>query len=137
VLALIRDGEQAPGTYVSAFAVGNLMWAALWFGITIRGYQMARRRRWVEHRRLMIYSFALTLAIMWSRVVIGVAESHAIPGFNLVAFFEIIGWLPWVGHLLAAQWWINRTSRRPLALPATASSAGMTDTQPQLLPVQR
>jgi len=118
VLVLVaqhRDGSRI-GTYLSSFAVGSLVWAVLWFGVTLRGYLLARQHRWVEHRRMMIYSFALTLAIMEGRPLITLAANNTISNFNLVAFFELMGWLPWVTHLLVAQWWLNRTARRPLVM---------------------
>jgi drug/metabolite transporter superfamily protein YnfA len=117
LFALHRDGDRI-GTYLSSFAIGSLVWATLWFGVTVRGFQMALQRRWVEHRRMMIYSFALTLAIMEGRPLNTLAVKNTFSQWNLTAFFELMGWMPWVLHLLVAQWWLNRTARRPLVLPA-------------------
>lgn len=122
VLGAMRDGPRF-GTHLNAFAVGSTLWAILWLATTVRGVYLARRRRFAEHRRMVIYSFALTLAIMYSRPLIIMAAFNAVPGWDFAAFFENMGWLPWVVNLLIAQWWLNRTARRPLALPPSAVPA--------------
>jgi Predicted membrane protein (DUF2306) len=131
ILGNLRDGPRFD-TYLNAFAVGSTIWAVLWFGTTARGLFLARRRRFVDHRRMMVYSFALTVAIMYSRPLLIVAYTNALPIFNFAAYFENIGWLPWVANLLIAQWWLNRTARRPLALPPSVVPA-----QPELTPAPR
>jgi hypothetical protein len=116
--SVVRDSEQGVASAGTSLTVGNSICVVLWFGTTLLAWRMARRRRFAEHRRLMIYSFALTLSILYSRPLIGVAISGVIPGFTLETFFHNVGWLPWVVNLIFAQWWLNRTARRPLALPA-------------------
>src|SRR5215218_2108263 len=49
--------------------VSSVMMALLWLGITLTGFAMARRKRFVEHRRWMIRSFALTTSIILNRFV--------------------------------------------------------------------
>ncbi|GLW12367.1 hypothetical protein Misp01_74950 [Microtetraspora sp. NBRC 13810] len=44
------------------------MLALLWLGSTAAGYRMARRRRFAEHRRWMLRSFALTFSIITNRI---------------------------------------------------------------------
>ncbi|HEU4421855.1 MAG TPA: DUF2306 domain-containing protein [Pilimelia sp.] len=104
-----------------SIAIGNSMWAVLWFGTGIRGLMYARQRRFADHRRLMIYSFALTMAILWTRPF--AVAAFTIPGFDMKWFVENVGWIPWVVNLLIAQWWLNRTARRPIELPASARNA--------------
>jgi hypothetical protein len=103
-------------------ATGNLLLSALWFGTTVAGFRMARRRRFQEHRRWMIRSFALGMSIVVNRlwgvlmlvVVIPLitttdAEAEAL----MMPAFTATVWLSWVVNLLIAEWWIERTSRRP------------------------
>lgn len=116
VLGALRDGPLFD-TYFKAFSVGSTVWAILWLFTAARGLYLIRRRRIAEHRRMMVYSFALTLAILHSRIVVIMASTEAIPGVNFFAFYEVMGWLPWIAHLLVAHWWLNRTAHRPLALP--------------------
>jgi hypothetical protein len=46
----------------------NVLLALLWLFTTTAGYRMARQRRFVEHRRWMVRSFALTMSIITNRV---------------------------------------------------------------------
>lgn len=98
-----------------SISTGNATWAILWFITGVKGLQYARRRRFVDHRRLMIYSFALTTAILWTRPFAVVAFS--VPGFRIDWFIENVGWFPWVLNLIIAQLWLNKTAKRPVEVP--------------------
>lgn len=115
--------------FISGQVIGGTLWAFLWFGVTVAAYNAGRKRRFVEHRRLMVYSYALTLAILWSRIVLVIVKD--IPGFKLIWFFENTNWLPWVVNLLVAQWWLNRTAARRRAArakpPAVVAQAPTAD----------
>lgn len=115
-LVVIRTQELDGATTSNVVGFGLL--AILWFLTTVGAFQAARQGRFADHRRLMIYSFALTVSIIWSRVAFGIGM--AIPGFDLRWVQDNTGWLPWVINLLVVQWWLNRTAKRPLDLPATA-----------------
>jgi uncharacterized membrane protein len=91
--------------------VGNSAWAILWIVTSLRAYQLARLRRFADHRRVMIYSFALATAILWTRPFAVIA--FTVPGFDPRWFAENVGWVPWVLNLTIAQLWLNRTIRRP------------------------
>ncbi|WP_165436408.1 DUF2306 domain-containing protein [Amycolatopsis suaedae] len=121
VVLIVLRARETTEFLGAATGVGNSVWAVLWFGTTLAGVRFARQRRWAEHRKMMIYSVALTLAIMWSRILFIGALS--IPDFNLAYFFAAVAWLPWISHLLIARWWLSRTSTRPLALPASVTPA--------------
>ncbi|MEU9826071.1 DUF2306 domain-containing protein [Micromonospora chersina] len=112
-LIVIRGGDL--GTVSTAVPVGFGVLTVLWVWTTWRGVRYARLRRFADHRRMMIYSFAFTLSIIWSRVAFIVAMM--IPGSDMRWVGENTGWFPWVFNLLVAHWWINRTARRPLQLP--------------------
>ncbi|MFI9010498.1 DUF2306 domain-containing protein [Actinosynnema sp. NPDC053489] len=102
--------------------VGNVLMGALWLAFTVTGYRMARRRRYVDHRRWMIRSFALTASIMSNRVWAVVATIALTPrldttfGGSPVALSQAVSglaaWLGWVVPLLVAEWWLERGDAR-------------------------
>jgi uncharacterized membrane protein YozB (DUF420 family) len=110
--------------------VGNLVGAALWLIVTIVGWRMARQRRYGEHRKWMIRSFALTMMIVLSRVltvpaVIGLsAQVDTTFGGSeelmLHSATSISIWLSLITSLLLAEWWLERKVSR--ARPARAGT---------------
>jgi Predicted membrane protein (DUF2306) len=48
----------------AAGSTGNAIDAILWLATTVAEFRMARRHRYAEHRRWMIFSVALCLRIM-------------------------------------------------------------------------
>jgi Predicted membrane protein (DUF2306) len=121
VLADMRDGARI-GTYMAGFLTGNVIFALLWLGFTVRAFLAARKHQYAKHRRLMVYAFALTLAIMWTRPFRVMAEDGTVPYWTMASFLENMGWFPWLTNLAIAHWWLNRTRKRPLVLPANVSS---------------
>lgn len=118
---LIVFRTQSDGETPTTLVVGFSMLSILWVVTTVAGFQHARQRRFADHRRLMIYSFAMTLSIMWSRFAFMVAMG--IPGFDMRWIEENTGWFPWVVNLIFAQWWLNRTARRRTPARTTAARA--------------
>lgn len=100
--------------------VSGVLMAVLWLSITLTGFRLARRGRFVEHRRWMIRSFALTASIILNRFVGTAAYFALLPGLdtsfagNEVWLAQvtagITGWLSWTLALLAAEWWLERTA---------------------------
>jgi hypothetical protein len=94
--------------------VSNVMLATLWLITTLTGWRMARQRRFAEHRRWMIRSFALTLSIMVNRVLGAVLLLILSPQLDttfhgdealLIQTIAGIGtWLGWTLSLLTAEW---------------------------------
>src|SRR5687767_8051593 len=92
--------------------VSNVMLALLWLTFTVTGYRMARQRRYVEHRRWMIRSFALTASIITNRIwgviafLVLTPQLHTTFGGNETMLAWTIaglaGWLGWVVSLLIA-----------------------------------
>ncbi|HEU5475593.1 MAG TPA: DUF2306 domain-containing protein [Actinophytocola sp.] len=95
---------------------GNAIGGLLWLAATIAGFRAARQRRFAAHRRWMIYSFALTLQIVWGRVLLLVLP--LVPGYDAAdphtqdIVVEAISWLGFVINLLAAQFWLEWTARK-------------------------
>ena len=116
--------------------VSNVLLASLWLTFTITGYRMARQRRYAEHRRWMIRSFALTASIITNRIW-GVA-AYLLLAPHLQTTFEgsekmlgwtvagLATWLGWVVTLLFAEWWLEG-SREPVTVSVDARSADRPD----------
>ncbi len=102
--------------------VGTVLMGSLWLVFTAVGFRMARQRRFVDHRRWMIRSFALTASIMSNRIWTAVAAVTLSPrldttfGGSEVALLQAVaglaGWLGWVVPLLVAEWWLERGDAR-------------------------
>ena len=90
--------------------LGLAAMAVLWITTTSVAYVMVRRHRYLEHRRWMLYSFALALGTSWGRVI----SVFATPGMDIdvALFFDISSWLGWVVSLLAVHWYVERTNDR-------------------------
>ncbi|WP_306365822.1 DUF2306 domain-containing protein [Nocardiopsis sp. CC223A] len=103
--------------------VGNLSIAVLWLAVTLLGWRAARGRRFTDHRVWMLRSFALTMSIVLSRVLGGLAILALVPwletGFGgdedlLVQSATAIGvWLSALLSLGLAEAGIRRWGRRP------------------------
>ncbi|MBE1469410.1 DUF2306 domain-containing protein [Kibdelosporangium phytohabitans] len=91
-----------------AGAIGNTLSGALWLGTTFAGFAAARRRRFAEHRRWMIYSFALALHIVWGRVFGLMAEHFPWFAVDGQIIKEWSGWFGVAFNLAVAWWLLNR-----------------------------
>jgi predicted membrane protein DUF2306 len=100
----------------------NLLLAVLWLGCTLAGWRMARQRRFADHRRWMIRSFALTASIITNRIwgaIIGITLAPQLEttfhGDGVLFSWVVAGlttWLGWTVPLLAAEWWLERSRNR-------------------------
>lgn len=123
--------------------MSTIMTSVLWVGTAVAGYRMARQRRFDDHRRWMVRSFALTLSIILSRIL-GVVYDHTIlpqPDTQdiaqLIAWGQaragLASWPGWILPLLFAEWWLvergsgarhkARQARRRAALAASKTRA--------------
>ncbi|MCF6470886.1 DUF2306 domain-containing protein [Nonomuraea sp. MG754425] len=96
----------------------DVILALLWVGCTMAGWRMARQRRFVDHRRWMVRSFALTMSIITNRLW-GMLYTIALtPQFETTFHGDQVllanttgsaaAWLGWTLPLLAAEWWLER-----------------------------
>lgn len=84
--------------------------AVIWFGVTARAWWLATARRFVEHERWMIRSFALTLAAVTLRIYLPLSSALPVDGDDA---YRAISFLAWVPNLIAAEFYLARF--RPLA----------------------
>lgn len=113
---------------------GNAIGALLWLATTIAGFRATRQRRYAAHRRWMIYSFALTMQIVWGRVLLLILPLF--PSYNFADLhtqnivLEAISWLGFVINLLAAQFWLEWTARKKQRVAETVEVVPAADEPP-------
>ncbi|MER5570802.1 DUF2306 domain-containing protein [Streptomyces goshikiensis] len=93
--------------------LGVAIATTLWVAFSVMGFVRIRQRRYADHRRLMLYAFAMVMNNLVGTtimLVIGMLRIQVDPN----VFLEAARWVGWVGNLLAVQWWLNRTAGRPV-----------------------
>jgi uncharacterized membrane protein len=100
-IALFSQAGPVAGT-------GFLVLGVLWVVTTSCGWRAARDRRYVEHQRWMIRSFALTFAAVTLRIYLplGIMLNQG----DFFTPYRAIAWLCWVPNLIVAEVWLR--SRR-------------------------
>ncbi len=83
--------------------------AVLWLVTTALGLRTAMERRFDEHRRWMIRSWALTLAAVTLRLYLPLSMLVPVP---MEDSYRAIAWLCWVPNILIAEVWLRRRSPR-------------------------
>ncbi|WP_411288788.1 DUF2306 domain-containing protein [Phenylobacterium sp.] len=86
-------------------AAGFGLLAVIWLYTTGQGWRLARARRFEEHRRWMIRSFALTFAAVTLRLYLPIAP---VLGYDFMEGYRIIAWAAWVPNLLLAELYLMR-----------------------------
>ena len=75
---------------------------------------MAKARRFADHERWMVRSFALTFAAVTLRLYIPAGQ---VLGLDFMAAYRAIAWLCWVPNLVVAELLIVRGGLRTSRLP--------------------
>lgn len=99
----------APGSSAGPIAsagFGSL--ALLWIAVNLLGWRAAVQGRFVQHRRWMIRSWALTLAAVTLRLYLPLVIALDLP---FLPWYRAIAFLAWVPNLIAAELWLRRTVR--------------------------
>lgn len=86
-------------------AVGFALLACVWIFTTVLGIQYARARRFVEHRRWMVRSFALTLAGVTLRLQL---LFFMLSGVEYTEASVFLAWTCWIPNMIVAEWWLRR-----------------------------
>ncbi|MCX4091647.1 DUF2306 domain-containing protein [Nocardia sp. alder85J] len=96
----------------------DIITGAIWFGATAAAYRFARQRRYADHRRWMLRSFAITASFPITLIFfiplgwILRADAHSQFSASRLAFSEMRSglntWLSWIVPFLAVEWWMDR-----------------------------
>lgn len=98
----------ALGTTMGSVATAGFGTLAIaWLFVTTRGWHLARQRRFSEHRRWMIRSWALTIAAVNLRIYILIAFLIGLPFDDS---YPVISFLAWVPNLIAAEIYLRTTA---------------------------
>lgn len=101
------------GIYMGIFANGGIfakssfiILGCLWWFTTFKAYQLARQKRFKEHKQWMWRSFALSVSALTLRIwkVIIVYLFHP----NPMDVYEIIAWLGWVPNIILIEYLIRK-----------------------------
>ena len=90
-------------------ATGFGLLAVIWIYVTAQGWLTARARRFDEHRRWMIRSFALTFAAVTLRIYMPLSMAMHL---DMDQAYRAIAWLAWVPNLVCAELYLRRGSLR-------------------------
>lgn len=101
------------GIYMGIFANGGflskisfIILGSLWWFFTFKAYQLARQKKFKEHKQWMWRSFALTISALTLRIwkVIIVYLFHP----NPMDVYQIIAWLGWIPNILLIEYLITK-----------------------------
>ncbi|WKZ59245.1 MAG: DUF2306 domain-containing protein [Cyclobacteriaceae bacterium] len=110
-------GVSAPsGLLMSFYANGNFLaklgfavLAILWWLVTLKAFQAAKKRDWDIHEQFAYRSFCLSFAAILLRFLSFV---FATLGYRGEEVYTLIVWLSWVPSLVILEIWLrNKTSR--------------------------
>jgi len=80
--------------------------AIAWFTTTWQAYVTARRKDFVTHRRWMIRSYAITLAVVSVRPMFLFGPPA---GLDYEIWYQMVTWLCWVPNLIIAEIYLRIT----------------------------
>jgi len=83
--------------------------AVLWIVVNVMGWRRATQGRFAEHRRWMIYSFAMTFAAVTLRLYLPIFPLLHRP---FVEGYRLAAWASWVGNLIVADLYLRATHAR-------------------------
>jgi hypothetical protein len=98
----------------------NVAGALLWLGSTIAGFRATRQRRYADHRKWMIRSFAMTMNTLLSRVYaplafLGLGPFYPDKAALIQAASTLSGTMSLLSLLLLSQWWLDRKPKPAIA----------------------
>jgi hypothetical protein len=95
--------------------IGVAMAGVLWFITTVIGYWKVRHGNYAEHRRWMLYSFAIITGInFWGLAIVLAGVTF---GLGVSFILEGARWFGWVVNLALVQWFIESKPFRPSVEP--------------------
>jgi hypothetical protein len=112
-ISLILLFAAPSGIYIGFFANGDvyskisfIILGSLWWFSTYKAYQLARRKKFKEHKQWMWRSFALTISAitlrMWKVIIVYLFHP------NPMDVYQIIAWLGWVPNIILIEYLITK-----------------------------
>ena len=98
ILGFVLALHSAYGVWAKA---GFGLLAITWFTTTVIGYVRVRQKQIFSHRRWMIRSYAVSIAVLTVRFLVIPPE-----GWTRLEWFPFMTWLCWVPNLLAAEFYL-------------------------------
>ncbi|OEF03957.1 DUF2306 domain-containing protein [Vibrio genomosp. F10] len=98
---------QADGGIIARLGFGTL--AVFWFVTGYLSYHTARNKKINEHRKWITYNYALTLAAVTLRILLGVGLGVLQIDFSTA--YPVIAWLCWVPNMFVAKWLIGNQKK--------------------------
>lgn len=101
------------GIYMGIFANGGFLskisfviLGCLWWFTTFKAYQLARQKKFKEHKQWMWRSFALTISAitlrMWKVIIVYLFHP------NPIDVYQIIAWLGWIPNIIFIEYLIRK-----------------------------
>jgi hypothetical protein len=101
------------GIYMGIFANGGIlskisfvMLGGLWWFSTFKAYQLARQKKFKEHKQWMWRSFALTVSAitlrMWKVIIVYLFHP------NPMDVYQIIAWMGWIPNIILIEYLIAK-----------------------------
>jgi uncharacterized membrane protein YozB (DUF420 family) len=93
--------------------------ALLWLGFTIAGWRAVRQRRFADHRKWMIRSFAMCMNTLMTRALSPLGFLLVMPRMGddkdamILSAATVSGVLSVLTLLLLSQWWLDRKPKKP------------------------
>ena len=103
---LVMSFGSTAGTFAG---VGFGLLAVCWIYATAQAWRFARERRFDEHRRWMIRSFAMTFAAVTLRLYLPIAPML---GYDFMVGYRLTAWVSWIPNLIVAELWMRRQMAR-------------------------
>lgn len=98
------------GTTAGTFAgVGFGLLALSWLYATTQAWRFARERRFDEHRRWMMRSFAMTFAAVTLRLYLPIAPML---GYDFMVGYRLTAWVSWIPNLILVELYLRRRMAR-------------------------
>lgn len=112
-ISLILLFAAPSGIYMGIFANGGFLskisfviLGFLWWFTTFKAFQLARQRKFKEHKQWMWRSFALTISAitlrMWKVIIVYLFHP------NPMDVYQIIAWLGWIPNILLIEYLITK-----------------------------
>lgn len=112
-ISLILLFAAPSGIYMGIFANGGFLskisfviLGFLWWFTTFKAFQLARQRKFKEHKQWMWRSFVLTISAitlrMWKVIIVYLFHP------NPMDVYQIIAWLGWIPNILLIEYLITK-----------------------------